>query len=121
HGLFDTKAAKKLHISARSLAAKKPSYVVFGVPKHTVVLSCGTDAVVCPGVGTAPTGTTWYLFKFDPQNKAKPVPELTGSDLKLSGTRADLDPSQGPVVLMQFTGSGSKKFQTITKALYQRG
>ncbi len=123
--LFDTKPAKKLGISARSVAAatpkkKKTSYVVFGVPKHTVVISCGTDAVVCPGTGT-PTGKTWYLFKFDPDNKEKPVPELGGADLKLSGTRADLDPSQGPVVLMQFTGAGSKKFQNITKGLYQRG
>ena len=39
----------------------------------------------------------------------------------LSGTRADLDPSQGPVVLMDFTGAGSKKFQDVTKGLYQRG
>jgi preprotein translocase subunit SecD len=66
-------------------------------------------------------GDDWYLFKYDPDNKEKPVPELTGADLKLSGTRADLDPSQGPVVLMDFTGAGSKKFQAITQGLYQRG
>ena len=125
--LFNTKPAKRLRITERSLAAsapkaktKKASYVVFGVPNKTVVISCGTDAVVCPGVGT-PTGTTWYLFKYDPENKEKPVPELGGADLKLSGTRADLDPSRGPVVLMQFTGSGSKKFQKITQGLFQRG
>src|SRR3954452_11635280 len=51
--LFDTKPARKLGISARSVAAaapkKKPSYVTFGVPKKTVVISCGTDAVICPG------------------------------------------------------------------------
>jgi SecD/SecF fusion protein len=125
--LFNTKPAKRLHISARSVAtaaAKKPktSYVVFGVPKQTVVISCGTTAVVCPGVNGPPTTTTWYLFKFDPTNSTNPVPELGGADLKLSGTRADLDPTtQGPVVLMQFTGSGSKKFQKITRALYLRG
>jgi SecD/SecF fusion protein len=125
--LFKTKPAKRLHITASSVAAakstkaKKPSYVTFGVPEETVVISCGTDAVVCPGGSGPPTGTTWYLFKFDPENKEHPVPELGGADLKLSGTRADLDPSQGPVVLMQFTGSGSKKFQEITKDLYQRG
>jgi SecD/SecF fusion protein len=121
--LFNTKPAKRLRITARSVGAataKKPSYVVFGVPKKTVVISCGTDAVVCPGTGT-PTGTTWYLFKYDPDNKAKPIPELGGADLKLSGTRADLDPSQGPVVLMEFTGAGSKKFQAITEGLYRRG
>jgi SecD/SecF fusion protein len=125
--LFDTKPAKRLHISARSVAAAKPkkkpakpSYVVFGVPTHTVVISCGTSAVVCPGVGT-PTGTTWYLFKYDPNNAENPIPELGGADLKLSGTRADLDPSRGPVVLMEFTGKGSKKFQKITQGLYNRG
>jgi SecD/SecF fusion protein len=124
--LFNTRPAKRLHISARSVAAAaaktpKPSYVVFGVPKGTVAISCGTDASICPGGNGPPTGTTWYLFKFDPQSKVKPIPELSGGDLKLSGTRADLDPTQGPVVLMQFTGAGSKKFQSITQALYQRG
>ena len=119
--LFNTNPAKKRKITADSLSAKNPTYVIFGVPKQTVVISCGTDAVVCPGGGSAPTTTTWYLFKFDPDNKEKPVPELGGADLKLSGTRADLDPSQGPVVLMEFTGAGSKKFQAITRGLYQRG
>jgi SecD/SecF fusion protein len=125
--LFNTKPAKKRHISARSVAAApkkkapKPSYVTFGVPKKTVVISCGTGATLCPGGNGPPTGTTWFLFKYDKDNKEKPVPELTGADLKLSGTRADLDPSQGPVVLMQFTGAGSKKFQKITQGLYQRG
>ncbi len=119
--LFNTKPAKKRGITPDSLSGNKAKYVTFGVPKGTVVISCGTDAVVCPGVGTAPTTTTWYLFKSDPDNKEKPVPELGGADLKLSGTRADLDPSQGPVVLMEFTGAGSKKFQGITRGLYQRG
>src|SRR6266540_3800911 len=124
--LFNTKPAKKRGISERSVAAaspkKKPknSYVTFGVPENTVVVSCGTAAVVCPGIGT-PTETTWYLFKFQPNNPEKPIPELGGAGLKLSGTRADLDPSRGPVVLMQFTGKGSKKFQKITQSLYQRG
>ena len=124
--LFNTKPAKKRGISARSVSAAKPtkkpkpSYVAFGVPKGTVVISCGTDAVVCPGVATEPTTTTWYLFRYNPDSENGP-PELTGKDLKLSGTRADLDPSQGPVVLMEFTGAGSKKFQKITQGLYQRG
>jgi SecD/SecF fusion protein len=140
--LFATKAAKKLKLTQRSLqgsssssrslqaappkakakanAKKKPSYVVFGVPKKTAVISCGTDAVACPGVNATPTSKTWYLFKYDPDNPSGP-PEVTGKDLKLSGTRADLDPSRGPVVLMQFTGKGSKKFQNITSGLYRRG
>src|SRR3954465_13816686 len=140
--LFATKAAKKLKLTQRSLqssssssrslqastpkakakanAKAKPKYVVFGVPKKTAVISCGTDAVACPGVNTTPTSKTWYLFKYDPDNPSGP-PEVTGKDLKLSGTRADLDPSRGPVVLMQFTGKGSKKFQNITSGLYRRG
>jgi SecD/SecF fusion protein len=130
--LFATKAAKKLKISQRSLQGssssrslqaskpKKPTYVVFGVPKKTAVISCGTDAVACPGVNATPTSKTWYLFKYDPDNPNGP-PEVTGKDLKLSGTRADLDPSRGPVVLMQFTGKGSDKFQKITSGLYRRG
>jgi SecD/SecF fusion protein len=130
--LLASAAAKKLKITSESLAAAetkttgkktKSSYVAFGVPKNTVVVSCGTDAVVCPGTGT-PASTTWYLFKTnnpDDPNNENPVPELTGKDLKLSGTRADLDPSRGAVVLMDFTGDGSKKFQKITRALYQRG
>ena len=120
--LFNTKPAKKRGISARSVAAatpkKKDTYVVFGTPKDTVVISCGSTAVVCPGVNASPpTSTTWYLFKY---NK-KTIPELTGADLKLSGTRADLDTNGQPEVLMQFTGAGSKKFQAITRTLYQRG
>ena len=131
--LLASRAAKKLNITDESLSSAtatkttgkktKRSYVAFGVPKNTVVVSCGTDAVVCPGTGT-PASTTWYLFKTnnpDDPNNENPIPELTGKDLKLSGTRADLDPSRGAVVLMDFTGSGSKKFQKITRGLYQRG
>jgi len=114
-GLFRTRVAKKRHIKPG-----KPPYVVFGVPKKTVVVSCGTGAVVCPGVGV-PARRSWYLFKYDTENKEKQVPELTGADLNLSGTRADVDPSRGPVVLMQFTAGGSRKFQKITQSLYQRG
>ena len=100
--------------------SEEAEYVVFGVPKKTAVISCGTDAVACPGVNTTPTSKTWYLFKYDPDNPNGP-PEVTGKDLKLSGTRADLDPSRGPVVLMEFNGKGSKKFQNITSGLYRRG
>jgi SecD/SecF fusion protein len=117
--LYKTRVAKRLGVKPG-----QKGYVVFGVPKNTVVVSCGTDAVACPGVATTPTTTYWYLFKYDnpdDPNNPRPVPELTGSDLKLSGTRADFDQTRGPIVLMQFTGHGSKKFQSITKSLYQRG
>src|SRR5439155_13318788 len=94
---------------------------IFAVPQHMVVITCDSQAaVVCPGVSTAPVpGTTYYyLFAYDPPN----VPELTGNDLKLSGTQQDFDPSTGqPIVRISFTGSGDHKFQTITRELYQRG
>jgi SecD/SecF fusion protein len=117
--LYTTRVAKRLGIKPGNT-----DYVAFGVPKNTVVVSCGPPAVACPGVATTPTSTTWYMFKYnnpDDPNNPTPIPQLTGSDLKLSGTRADIDQTQGPIVLMQFTGKGSKKFQTITKDLYNRG
>jgi SecD/SecF fusion protein len=90
---------------------------LFGVPEGTVVVRCTIDAQVCPGTGV-PTGVSWYLFKYDPPN----IPEMTGVDLKLSGTRADFDPQSGqPVVLMQFTNKGRKIFEEITRREAQRG
>ena len=49
-------------------------------------------------------------------------PQMTGSDLKLSGTRQDFDPRTGePIVLMQFTGKGGKKFEEITRDIARAG
>src|SRR5262249_34870129 len=76
-------------------------YKVFGVPSNRIVITCGPPATVCPGVGT-PTSTSFYLFNFDPTGNPA-VPEMTGNDLKLSGTRQDFDPQTNqPVVLMSF-------------------
>src|SRR6188768_3966335 len=95
-------------------------YKVFGVPSDRIVITCGPPATVCPGVGT-PTSTSFYLFNFDPTG-SNPVPEMTGNDLKLSGTRQDFDPQTNqPVVLMQFTGDGRRIFQEITAKEAQRG
>ena len=145
--LFSTKAAKKLGITAASIAAaekqaqggdnggdgstkgsdkskaEEAKYRVLGVPKDTVVASCGIGEPVCPGVNVVnPKQNYWYLFKYDPdgtnnnpEDPENPVPEMTGGDLKLSGTRADVDPQQGPIVLMQFTKDGARIFQDITK------
>jgi SecD/SecF fusion protein len=97
---------------------------LFAVPGGMVVVSCGEGAVVCPGNGGAgvPPDRTWYyFFKYDPPT----VPQMTGEDLKLSGTRADFDTSPGgggrPIVTMEFTGGGSKKFEEITRAEWIRG
>jgi SecD/SecF fusion protein len=97
---------------------------LFAVPKGMVVVSCGEGAVVCPGgngAGVVPPGTWYYLFKYDPPN----VPQMTGEDLKLSGTRADFDTSPGgggqPIVTMEFTNKGGDKFEKITRDEWIRG
>jgi len=93
-------------------------YSLFAVPTKTTVITCGPPAVACPGVNTTPATTSYYLFKYNPPF----VPEMTGSDLKLSGTQADFDPTTGqPIVLMQFTGKGGKLFHKITRIEAQRG
>src|SRR5213082_2734568 len=112
----------------------KPPFTVRAVPHNTVVVTCDSTEVVCPGnlpqqgnaIPPPPKGSYYYLFTHDPNKtavgKVKGVPQLTGSDLKLSGTRQDFDPSTNqPVVLMQFTGSGSHKFQQVTAEEYNRG
>lgn len=97
----------------------KAGRIVFAVPHGMVVITCGQNAGVCPGVN-APnvTRTYYYLFKHNPPN----VPQMTGSDLKLSGTRADFDSQTGqPIVTMEFTKKGGKKFQEITAQEWTRG
>ncbi len=97
---------------------------IFAVPKGMAVITCGEGAVVCPGAGgagVAPDRTYYYLFEYDPPS----VPQMTGEDFKLSGTRADFDTSPGasgrPIVTMEFTGAGSEKFEDITSDLWIRG
>ena len=97
---------------------------LFAVPDGMVVVTCGEGAVVCPGgngAGVPPDRTWYYLFKYDPPN----VPQMTGEDLKLSGTRADFDSSPGgggrPIVTMEFTGKGSDQFEKITRDEWIRG
>jgi SecD/SecF fusion protein len=102
-------------------ALRKPGRQLLAVPDTMVVVTCGTNAVVCPGAngqGVASDRTYYYLFKYDPPN----VPQMTGEDLKLSGTRADFDTQTGqPIVTMEFTKKGGKKFQEITAQEYTRG
>jgi SecD/SecF fusion protein len=93
----------------------------FGVPPKTIVLTCGVTAEICPGVPESPpTQTYYYLFKHEP-NAKEPIPEMTGEDLRLNGTRQDIDPQQGPIVLMRFTEEGEDKFADITRDLATRG
>jgi SecD/SecF fusion protein len=119
-GPFDTKA------EADKVANKRPdAREVLAVPDKMVVVTCGEGAVVCPGgpqgQGVNPDRTYYYLFKYDPPN----VPQMTGEDLKLDGTRADFDtsPTGGgrPIVTMEFTGRGSDRFEEITRDEWTRG
>jgi SecD/SecF fusion protein len=98
---------------------------LFAVPEGMVVITCGEGAVVCPGgpqgQGVPPDRSYYYLFEYEPPR----VPQMTGEDFKLSGTRADFDTSPGgagrPIVTMEFTGAGSEKFEDITRGLWIRG
>jgi SecD/SecF fusion protein len=103
---------------------------VLPVPHETVVITCtAKSSSVCPGdnsqFGVPPPGKTdYYLFKHGPypNDRYGPYPNLTGQELKLSGTRQDFDPSGGsPVVLMQFTKKGDKAFYDVTRNEGSRG
>src|SRR5213078_4649805 len=116
-------------------AGLKPPITALPVPEHMAVILCGPDEVVCPGnspqngntVPPPPAGQNYYYLVERDKNAEgisgiKGVPQMTGGDLKLSGTRQDFDPSTNePVVLMQFTGSGSSKFRHVTSEEYNRG
>jgi len=124
------KRAAKAGAAGKAAAKGKDTlpggYTLFARPKHTTVTFCGPVDRFCPGVNEAPPSRTYfYLFKRNIDQTpppAKPVPQMTGNDLKLNGTRADIDTqTNGPEVLMSFTKHGSKVFQQITQAEYQRG
>jgi SecD/SecF fusion protein len=112
------------YVKQRGKAGEVPKgHKVLAVPGDNVVITCGKSERYCPGVNEQqPSRTYFYLFKYDPNNKEHPIPEMTGEDLKLSGTRQDFDTSTGEaIVTMQFTKSGGEKFQDITKELADRG
>jgi SecD/SecF fusion protein len=97
-------------------------FAFYGVPQNKIILNCGIGERYCPGVNEAPpTRNYYYLFRFDPDNATHPVPEMTGADLKLDGTRQDISQTEGPIVLMEFTGKGGDKFHEITRELAVRG
>jgi SecD/SecF fusion protein len=124
-GPSDSKAAiEKIKAQrAKSATVKKP-LTILGTPANTVVVTCDAQSSqVCPGLATvpAPGQEYFYLFKHD-LTGANPVPQMTGSDLNLSGTQADIDPSSNqPVVLMKFTGKGNSLFHQITRQEAVRG
>ena len=81
--------------------------------------SVAPGEVVCPGVAELePTTNSYYLLRFTPPD----VPEMTGEDLDLEGTRQDFDTTTGePIVLMDFTDDGADTFEEITRDVAQRG
>jgi SecD/SecF fusion protein len=122
-GPFPTKSQLlATNVVSKQLHGKIPnSWHLLAVPQDAVVVSCQstTKAQNCPTQvpGNGPEG--FYLFKH--QLGASPIPEMTGKDLKLAGTRADFNQFGQPIVTMQFTGHGKKVFHDITKKEAQRG
>jgi SecD/SecF fusion protein len=99
-------------------------WTILTVPRNTVVVSCDAASGNCLSSQQITTKKAFYLLRHrDPdENGENGIPEMTGKELKLSGTRADIDPQSGaPVVLMQFTGRGKKIFHTITRREAERG
>jgi SecD/SecF fusion protein len=100
------------------------SWTILRVPQNTIVVSCDPGAGNCLSAKQITGQKAFYLLKHrlpDAQGD-NGIPEMTGTDLKLSGTRADIDPQTSqPVVLMQFTGKGKKVFHDITRQEAQRG
>ena len=96
---------------------------VLKVPANTTVVSCPVANGCIGSTATSPNGVYYYLFKYFPDRKTGngPIPEMTGGDLVLSGTRADFGQNNNPVVLLQFTNHGSNQFERVTKDEWQRG
>jgi SecD/SecF fusion protein len=105
----------------RKLHGKIPkTWHVLSVPANTAVVSCDVASGQCPTAVPPGAKSGFYLLKHN-DNPASPIPEMTGADLQLSGTRADFDQNNLPIVTMQFTGKGKKLFHDITRRLAQRG
>ena len=98
-----------------------PNHTVLKVPAHTMVVSCQASTGCLGASVVSPSGTYYYLAQYYPNRTDNPVPEMTGRDLVLSGTRADFGQGGGPIVTLQFTNHGSSQFQKITKEEAQRG
>jgi SecD/SecF fusion protein len=125
-GPMSTRAAvlKSKYVRTHGNKGQLPKgHRLFVVPENMVVVTCGKGDRFCPNLPDKPERTYFYLFKYQPQNKEQPIPEMTGTDLNLKGTRQDFGQGAdtGPIVRMDFTKSGGKKFQEITRDLAERG
>lgn len=101
----------------------RPSASRVRAGKGSVLLRCGPPATYCPGVTAVPAGRGFhhYLVRYQPNDRAQPVPELTGADFKVDEIRQEFDPNGGPVVLLSFTPEGAEKFEKLTLELAERG
>jgi SecD/SecF fusion protein len=124
HSLVNN-ATTRAELLKKSGGKVPPDGEVLKVPAHMLVVRCPASKG-CLGAGAAgasKTGTYYYLMKYYPEavGKIGPIPEMTGGDLVLSGTRADFGQTGSPVVLLQFTNHGSDQFQKITREEADRG
>jgi SecD/SecF fusion protein len=94
---------------------------ILGVPGNRIVLTCGPPTDLCPPGIQLPSQTLYYLFRYQPTDAENPVPEMTGEDLSLRGTRQDFGQTGEPIVTLQFTGEGRDKFHEVTRELARRG
>jgi SecD/SecF fusion protein len=94
---------------------------ILAVPGNRVILTCGPPTDLCPGGVGVPNQTYYYLFEYRPNDPEDPVPEMTGEDLELRGTRSDFGQAGEPIVTLQFTDEGGEKFHEITRELARRG
>jgi preprotein translocase subunit SecD len=104
-----------------SLGTAPKGWTILAAPKNTVVVSCDVAAGNCLSSRQITTKKGFYLFRHS-DDPSDPVPQMTGRDLELSGTRADIDPQTNqPAVLIQFTERGKAVFHEITRREAQRG
>jgi SecD/SecF fusion protein len=94
---------------------------ILKVPAHEIVISCQTATGCLGASAVSPSGSYYYLMNYFPSRTTNPVPEMTGRDLVLSGTRADFGQGGNPIVTLQFTNHGSSQFQKITREEANRG
>ena len=84
------------------------------MPKGTVVVSCDASTG-CPGV-TANSGTYYYLFNLNQDEKGNPN-VITGDQVSAS---SDTDPHTGqPIVTLNYKNGGGAEFTNISRQLAQ--
>jgi SecD/SecF fusion protein len=99
HSLVDGPVGERKDILRSFHGKVPPGYELLALPHNTEIIR-------------DEGGAAFYLVKYPPA--------MTGKELKLSGTRADIG-QNGPIVTLQFTGKGTKIFADITKKEAQQG